>query len=230
MKRAIIFVSILTLAVICISAVCVWLAPPPEQIVVPPSRFGTASASISSPETLAAATTEAEVVAHIRVGSWLGESELYDDTYFEAEVIEVFKGEIPGEFVLKQDGYSGFIYAMNPLFTYGNELLLFLNKGSEAMEYPYDDVYWILGSHGTVFYTGEDSSGVPYAVPSPANQLAKGVLANAVSAENGASTGDEILHSLTSSDPEMWSGGTVTTAYSLEQLGEKVRAICEANR
>lgn len=198
----------------------------PEEIVVPPVRFGTASASINAPQSLATAVRESDAVAHIRIGNWLGESEMYDDTYFEAEVIELFKGEVPDEFVLKQDGYSEFVYQMNPLFTYGNELVLFLNDvGGEY--YPYDNVYWIKGSFGTIYYVGEDDAGDSYVVPNPANQLAKGVLTNMVyqTEKSGVSIGEEVAESLSASDPERWSGITVTAAYSLERLGEKVREL-----
>ena len=50
---------------------------------------------------------EADVVAHIRIGDWLGEDIDRNATLFQAETVDVFKGTLPDTFVYDQFGCSG---------------------------------------------------------------------------------------------------------------------------
>ena len=81
-------------------------------------------------------------------------------TLFEARVLECFKGNMPDTFTLKQGGSSACTYEGYPLFTAGNELLLFLNEATGT--YEYNSVYWIIGSGATVMDVMYDDEGNRY--------------------------------------------------------------------
>ena len=117
--------------------------------------------------TFETAFSEAEVVARIKVGNWLSEDNDIDSTFFEAETLQCFKGDIPENFILKQEGSSEDIEDRFPLFTYGNELLLFLNKGSSdsyesKCPIKYDTFYWIIGAFTTFLDISYDADGNRY--------------------------------------------------------------------
>ena len=207
---------------------CAGEAEETEEIVVPPNRFGTASGSVSGPFSLEEAVVESDAVAHIRVGNWLGNKENSICSFFEAEVVQMFSGELPTDFVLQQEGCSDLIFERYPLFTYGNELFLFLKKVNGDL--PYSDVYCVFGTFPTVFYIGRDSTGTPYAVPNSANymlddeDLTNHALTSAATA--GALPRDSVRQSLAENDPEMWGEtGTIPAMYSLEELGVRIETI-----
>ena len=135
---------------------------PEADIVLPPVRYsdGEVHASLDKEYTFEATFEEADAVAHIRVGNWLYEREDQGSTCFEAEIIDCYKGDITGSFVLKQDGYSNGTLKGYPLFTHGNELLLFMRKSED--EGTGSICYWILGSFSTVLYASYDDSGNLY--------------------------------------------------------------------
>lgn len=129
--------------------------------VLPPTRLGSASmqASLATRYTLESAVSEADVVARIVVGDWIAENTEIHSTYYEATVLECFKGNIPTTFTLIQDGSSAGTLKGYPLFTSGNEMLVFLN---EAVGLDYDSPYWIIGAFTTIMDVSYDNAGNRY--------------------------------------------------------------------
>ena len=117
-----------------------------HEPVLPPSRWG----------------------ALVTVGDWLEEELITGRTFFRTTVQKVYKGDIPHEFVLAQEGCSTWTYRNYPVFTYGNQLLLFLIKYDVSMyrdtydlvEYP--DAYELINTYSTVMYVTRDDSGMSY--------------------------------------------------------------------
>ncbi|MBD5080299.1 MAG: hypothetical protein HDT44_00865 [Ruminococcaceae bacterium] len=136
---------------------------PPVRVLEDVSCHGDLARSY----TFETAFSEAEVVARIKVGNWLYEDNDIMSTFFEAETLQCFKGDIPEKFILKQEGSSEWIEDSFPLFTYGNELLVFMSKGdSKGYEsrYPkkYDTFYWLIGAYITFFDVSYDNNGNRY--------------------------------------------------------------------
>lgn len=132
-----------------------------KEIILPPTRYGkydTICALVES-YTFESAFKESDMVARVRVGNWLGEKERSWITYFEADVIEIYKGDEIGNIVLLQDADSDSTLKWYPLFTYGNELLVFLKHG---LDEQYENTYWIIGSYTTVFDVITTDSGDVY--------------------------------------------------------------------
>ncbi len=128
---------------------------------LPPVRTADHSthASLGKSYTFETAFEEADAVARIQVGSWIAEYTEGTITYFEARVLERFKGNIPNTFTLIQDGCSIRTIDGYPLFAAGNELLVFLNEGSTT---EYDSPYWICGSYTTFMDVLYDNAGNRY--------------------------------------------------------------------
>jgi len=133
--------------------------------VLPPARTGAQgelSPSLAQRYTFETACASSDLVAHIKVGSWLGEeAETKYTTYYEASVIEKYiGGETAEDIVLLQDGTSSQTLRGYPLFTSGNELLVFLRRAADV---EYENAYWIIGSFTTVLdAVSDDSGGVFY--------------------------------------------------------------------
>lgn len=129
--------------------------------VLPPTRLGSSSiqACLEKKYTLNTAVSEADVVARIQVGDWIAEDTDIHATYYEATVLECFKGNIPNTFTLIQDGSSAGTLKGYPLFTSGNEMLVFLNV---AIELDYDSPYWIIGAFTTILDVSYDNAGNRY--------------------------------------------------------------------
>ena len=150
------FLSALLAAVLLLSAT----ACAAHEPVLPPSRWGEGEAKGMLPHTysLSEAYDAAEVVALVTVGDWLEEELITGRTFFRTTVQKVYKGDIPHEFVLAQEGCSTWTYRNYPVFTYGNQLLLFLIKYDVSMyrdtydlvEYP--DAYELINTYSTVMY------------------------------------------------------------------------------
>ena len=233
MKRAITFICILMSGVVLAVLLCVLLAEPPEEIVVPPNRFGEKSASIMYDFTFEEVAKAADAIAHVRVGNWLGYNNDNWTVSFEAEVITAYKGDIPQDFVLLQDGNEDSAINNFPLFTYGNELLLFLGKAESNDAFGvtyYEDSYYIRGVHTTVYYVSQDSSGASYAVPSFSNYLHKdeAFVNYAREATEVGSIGMEVAQTLSASDPEVWSGAqTPPRVYSLDEIGNRAKEVSD---
>ena len=129
--------------------------------VLPPARIGTSvtSATLAQRFTFESAFSAADAVARIQVGDWLSEDLEVEQTYYEATVLQCFKGDMPETITLLQDGCSAATMQGYPLFTSGNEMLVFLN---EAVLPEYESPYWIIGSFTTVLDVSYDKEGARY--------------------------------------------------------------------
>lgn len=112
------------------------IVPLPERGtgVLPPTRFtrrggGPGAYWQEEEDIFEVIYAEADVVVRLIVGDWLGENAELQATYYEATVLDTFKGEIPENFILKQNGYSQ--EGATLLFAYGNEVLLFLKEDED---------------------------------------------------------------------------------------------------
>lgn len=133
-----------------------------QQIVYPPIRETNdvkISASLERHYTFKEAFDEADLVVYVCVGNWLGEGE--HSTYYETKIIETYKGDRSDEIVLLQDGTSSGTYKGYPLFTYGNEMLVFLKQAADV---EYENAYWIMGAWTTLLDVVNDESGNMYYV------------------------------------------------------------------
>lgn len=127
----------------------------------PPVRIGEAigEASLLRSYSVAEAFQEADAVALVRVGDWLGEQDGgFSITFYKAAVVKSYKGDLPREFTLMQNGGSAGTYEDYPLYTCGNELLVFLRKADA--DYP--DAYQSVGSFSTVLYAADAVDGTRY--------------------------------------------------------------------
>lgn len=131
----------------------------------PPVRIGeaTGNASFNRSYSLTEAFEEADVVALVQVGNWLGEkTDGFPYTYYEADALECYKGDIPAHFTLMQSGASSSTYEDYPLYTYGNQLLLFLDQtqtdwGEAYIQYP--GAYVNVCSFITTMYVADADDG-----------------------------------------------------------------------
>lgn len=132
-----------------------------DSIVLPPSRVGEGifDGVLAKMYTFETAFSEADAVVRIKVGNWLYEDTESDLTYYESTVLQCFKGDMPESFTLIQDGSSHETMEGYPLFTYGNELLLFLNQVTGPGD---ESIYWIIGSFTTVIDVSYDNNGNRY--------------------------------------------------------------------
>ena len=140
------------------------ILPPPrvgKTGTPPPTRVGGSAEKNVTIEgyTMESAIAAADVVARVEVGSWIGEETDLHTTYYEATVLQCFKGNIPASFTLLQDGNSKWTLKGYPLFTSGNEMLLFLK---EATGVNYESAYWIIGEFSTVMDVSYDDAGNRY--------------------------------------------------------------------
>lgn len=141
-----------------------YFTQPGNEMILPPTRYGAyqISSSLNREYTLQEGFAHADAVAWIRIENWLAEdtdNHPIGKTYFEAKVIECYKGKLPETFVLKQFGSTKGTNKQAPLFTYGNELLLFLKVDAQG---AYADCYYILGSYGTVMDVITSDDGTVY--------------------------------------------------------------------
>lgn len=128
---------------------------------LPPRRVGLSLMTVQLPErfTVETATVGSDLVALVRVGDWIGANTDPTSTYFRASILKTFKGDAGDEIVLIQDGNSSVTIEGYPLFTAGNELLLFLKKGTST---DYENAYWMIGSFTAFFDAVRDKSGAYY--------------------------------------------------------------------
>lgn len=152
MKRIISFLLIVSL-LLCLSA-C-------DRPVLPPVRVteNMMFVSLAVDPTFSNAV-EADLIAHVKIGNWLGEdSDGFNRTFFEAEVLHVFKGEEKEKITVIQEGSSEATAFGYPLYIYGNEWLLFLNKATDE---PYEDAYYTLGLWHYPFFAAPTEEGYLY--------------------------------------------------------------------
>lgn len=136
----------------------------------PPVRIGEAigEASLLRSYSAAEAFQEADAVALVRVGDWLGEQDGgFPITFYKAAVVKSYKGDLPREFTLMQNGGSAGTYEDYPLYTCGNELLLFLDQtqtdwGEAYIQYP--GAYVNVCSFITMMYVANADDGSRYFV------------------------------------------------------------------
>lgn len=154
------YLCILLLFALLLSAVgCA--APSDEEDVLPPVRIGSSEIqALIEDYTFPSAFSASDVVARIKVGSWLAEDLDLHKSYYKATTLQCFKGDLPDEFTLLQDGCSNGSLKGYPLFTSGNEILVFLKEATGLT--GYDSPYWIIGSFSTVMDVSRDDSGAIY--------------------------------------------------------------------
>ena len=134
-----------------------------------PVRVGTqgiTEPSLHREYDLEEAILHSDLVADVTVTSWLSEKpNPFGQTYFNAKVNNVLKGEALDEFILVQDGNREFTIDNYPLFQKGDRLLVFLNKydGTEDEDVDYDTIYWIIGAYSTVMDI-QSVDGTQYAI------------------------------------------------------------------
>lgn len=145
--------------------------PAPEnQIVLPPVRVGTEGYSQASfherVSTIENLCEFVDAIAIIRIGNWLGEDST--TTFYDAEVLSLIAGTIPEHFTLLQSGNSKFTLKFYPLYAYGDEILVFLQKSThqpeEGCAYPNDNSYWVAGCHTTSLDVVTDEDGNSYII------------------------------------------------------------------
>lgn len=133
-----------------------------DNPTLPPVRISENTAhALLERYTLERAYTEADLICVVQIGDWLGEDVENYSTFFEAQVVRSFKGDANETITLKQSGCSELTFVGYPLFTYGNNLFLFLKESDDP---AYGKIYWILGSYSTVFDVAETSPGETYVV------------------------------------------------------------------
>ena len=146
---------------------------------VPPVRTGTsgiADSLLDAPSEFPALIESADAVAVIEIKNWLGEDSRNGMTFFDANTIKVYKGELPDKFVLIQEGCQEWIVRNYPLFTYGNQMLLFLKSCTID---NYKNTYYINGEFTSIFDVSYDADGKTYFL-----YRSLGVLNETIKAEN----------------------------------------------
>ena len=146
--------------------------PTAEPVLPPVRNAGSATHYDIAYFDFESAYAKADIIALVRIGDWLGERNVENEiglTYYSASVIEAYKGDAPEQFILCQDGNS--LESVNgfTLFTYGDELLLYLHRYSNP---DYEDMYYIVGAYVTAMYALPDASGELY-LASLADEMAK---------------------------------------------------------
>ncbi|MBQ4641920.1 MAG: hypothetical protein IJB47_04845 [Oscillospiraceae bacterium] len=140
--------------------------PTEDTPVLPPARWGNGMyVSFSGQVSFEDALENADAIARIRIGDWLCEDTEGFESFFEAEVLECIKGELPQTFVLAQFGNS--IHSACLLFTYGNELFVFLERLKiEPFEALFENtdfqMYATRGEYQSVFDVSYDKNGKRY--------------------------------------------------------------------
>lgn len=156
------------LSIFLLAAMLLTLTACSSDAVLPPVRIGEGfrSPMLLREYSVTEAFQESEAVVRVRVGNWLEESERFHTTFYEATVLKCYKGDIPTHFTLLQSGTSASTYEDYPLFTYGNELLLFLYEYDtddlEDWTVEYDDLYRLEGVFTTIMYVACADDGTRY--------------------------------------------------------------------
>lgn len=141
-----------------------------ENFVLPPVRVSPdaqAEGRLYRAYTFQEGFEEAEIVAVIKIGNWLSETETHCGTFFEATPLMVYKGELSESFIFYQAGYSEATLMHWPLYSYGEEVLVFLKstKGMKVEDtYGYKDFVYSIAAYATSFYIVQDDAGCSYIV------------------------------------------------------------------
>ena len=132
------------------------------KAVLPPVRETEEQLTTVQRETVYTVETaweDAELVAVVRIGDWLNESENGYGSFYRAKTEKIFKGTAPEEIVIVQDGNSKATLRGYPLFTDGNEMLMFLKAANEE---GYENDYYLIGSYTTLFDVAHDGDAAYY--------------------------------------------------------------------
>lgn len=147
-RRKYVFLAILVLGLVLLSSGC------SPNVKYPPIRRTEIPVKDHPKETytLTEAVSASDLVAHVKVGNWLAEEDF--GTYYDVSVVTTLKGKEIKNIVLYQNGSSKGTFNGYPLFTYGNEMVLFLK---ELTGTNYNDAYWIIGAYTTIYDVVKDS-------------------------------------------------------------------------
>lgn len=149
-----------------------------EKPVLPPVRMNENSDWTYQLADLSFSTSikdpELKAIVLLEVKNWLGERE-DGGTYYEAEIIKCYKGDINSKIKLIQIGNSKDTADDYPLFTYGNRLLVALAETSETYvttdgKEIKGDLYYILNSNYGTMKVDEDNDGNLYLMHYYCNQ------------------------------------------------------------
>lgn len=159
MKKFLCILLLLSLLLLC-AAGC--MPSIKSNSVLPPVRIGKGSMlmHLVKDYSFESAFESADAVVRAEIGNWLGEDNEIFNTYYETTVLECFKGSIPETFTLLQEGSSACTQEGYPLYTAGNELLLFLYEATDV--HGYESVYWIAGAFVTTMDVTYDAEGDRY--------------------------------------------------------------------
>ena len=101
---------------------------------------------------------KAEAIALVRITSWLGEDLDMRTTFSEADVLRCYRGNLPERITLAQLGTSQVIAGGTPIYTRGNEFLVFLYEDTRFPDKK--NVFSTINEGETLFdvlrYDGED--------------------------------------------------------------------------
>jgi len=123
-----------------------------SAVVLPPSRIGlndNGKTIYATRYSLVSAIKEADAIAHVRIGNWIGEDTIWGYTYFETKVIECYKGDLPENIILEQEGCSSWTIKGYPLYTAGDEWFLFLRR---TYNDPINDHYSAFREDGNTYH------------------------------------------------------------------------------
>ncbi len=104
--------------------------------------------SYATAPTFREAYEKADVVALVKIVNWLGERQQSDEypvpaTYYDADIIELYRGLAPVRIKIRQDGSSKLTVDGYPLFDYGDEMLLFMNED--------EGIYYLSGTLPSIY-------------------------------------------------------------------------------
>ena len=138
----------------------------PKEAVLPPARIGTYKDipwCHLHTWPIDKSFDEAEAVCLIKIGDWLGDNGT--GTYFEATVEKLYKGDLPEKIVLYQVASEKMTFELYPVFTYGNELLVFIEKWDKNVDdIDIDDYYVSICEDLTVLYAATAKNGEKYVI------------------------------------------------------------------
>ncbi len=139
----------------------------PKEAVLPPARFGTVESGIPYGHHRTWSIDRfydfVDAVCLIKIGDWLGDNGT--GTYFEASVEKLYKGDLPEKIVIYQVASEKYTFDFYPVFTYGNELLVFIDKWDKNVDdIGIEDYYVSVGEDLTVFYAATAKNGEKYII------------------------------------------------------------------
>lgn len=222
-----------------------------ENIIRPPVRESKYQASASFIFlSLKEIEEEADAIVRLKIKNWLGESIYYGRTYYDAEVIEVYKGDVPSSIILAQFGTSEETFRGFPLFTYGEEVILFLGKyesqdnkygemslNIEEPEFDANRVYGIHYMHLYVMNVSSIDDGSEYVIPTTSialernDSLVNSIMNYGSGSESGiTSEAVSAASALMKIDPYDNPGASPECVYALNDFVEYLKVIQNEER